>query len=901
MQWLGEAWRRLAFFFRRGQFQLDLAKEMDEHLRMKEKDLEENGMAPDQALQAAKRKFGNALLLRERSSDAWGLVWLDNLLQDLRYGVRQLRRNPGFTIVAVLTLALGIGANTAIYSVAYSVLLSDLPVKDPRGLVALKAIFPKWPAGYSQNGHGMGATFSYPALKAFSAQDQAFASVFGFAPPDIGKENLTVDIHGQATTADGVMVTGAYFSGLGVEPALGRAIDRPDEEPGSPRVADISFGYWVRAFGQSVTVIGKKVAVNRTPFTIVGVLPQGFTGAEPGNMPDIWIPITVNANLGPWGGMPASVVYGSGSFAWMTVMGRLKPGVSSRQASVAATLGFQQNLEASLGRRLRPDEMPRIELSPGGRGLDSLRESFSKPLTVLIALAGFLLLLASVNVAALLVARGAARQGEIAVRAALGASRGRLIRQLLTEGVLLALAGGALALVLAKWGSQILVALVSSGLGRISLSAGLSWHVLLFLAAASLLAGILVGTLPAIRSAAAVPILAIKAGTARGNSGGISRRTGGRLVVTQVSLSLLLLAAAGLFVRTLRNVETVDTGVYPRHVLLFGISPVGYSEQRASALYQQLLDRLRALPGVESASVSGFTMFSGWRSTGDVSIVGYHPKPGQYMQVDFLRVGPEFFRTMGIPVIAGRSIRDSDIGSIPKAAVVNREFVRRFFGSISPVGQVIEGMGSRTPIVGVVADARYGSPLRKAPATVYLPTAQGYFEVRTHGDPLALVPTVRRVIGAMAPGVPITGVETQDHEIRGWFMQQRLLATLGGFFGLLGLLLSSLSIYGLIAFRVARRTHEIGIRKAMGAENSDVLKMIIGSGLKLTLIGVAIGIAGAFALARFLGSLLYGVKPTDPLTFVAVSLILILVALLASFIPARRAAKVDPMVALRYE
>ena len=898
-----EIGRRLLMLLRRGQFDADLDDEMRLHRELREQEEIERGLAPKEAHYAARRRFGNDLVLREESRDMWGWNWLENLGQDIRYALRMLVKNRGFTAVTVVTLALGIGAKTAIYSLAYSVLFRDLPAKDPQRLVVMKGVFPKWPAGYSQNGHVMGSTFSYPAYRSFSDQRGVFVSVFGFAPPDIGKENLTIDVDGRATTANGVMVTGTYFSGLGVTPTLGRVIAPPDEAPGAPRIADISFGYWVRAFGQSVTVIGKRAAINRTPFTIVGVLPRAFSGAEPGKAPDIWIPITANANLGPWGGMSVSQVFGRGTFAWMTIMGRLRPGVSRSEAVSAATLAFQRSLEASLGRQLRPDERPRVELLPGGRGLDSLRESFSNPLLVLMALAGFLLLLASANVAALLLARGASRRGEIALRAALGAGRSRLIGQLLTEGVVLAAVGGAAGVAVAKWGSQGLAAILTSGNDQIAIRAELGSHDLLFLALVSLLAGILVGIVPALRGAARAPFSTLKiAGTLK-RSGGPARWLGwgDGLVVAQIALSLLLLAPAGLFVRTLRNAEAENTGINPRHLLLFGINPVGYEEQRAEALYQRLSERLRALPGVDSVTLSRFTMFSGWRSTGEVSMVGYHPKPDQNMEVAFLLVGPGFFPTMGIPLLAGRSIEDRDLGKVPKAAVVNEEFARQFFGRASPIGQILQWGSGRIPIVGVVSDAKYGSPLAKAPATVYLPTAQGFFEVRTNGDPLSIVPTIRSVLNTMAPGVPLTGVETETHEIRRWFTQQRLLATLGAFFGLLGLLLSALGVYGLVSFRFAQRTHEIGIRMALGAKTGDILRIVAGHGLRLTLIGVAIGIGGALALTRFLSSLLYGVKPADPPTFVVVSLLLAAIGVLACYIPARRATKVDPMVALRYE
>ena len=900
-RWFYTAPMRLRSLFRRKRVDRELDEELRDHVERKTAVYVTSGMTGEAARRKALIEIGGIEQAKEKCRDQRRVAWLQDLAVDWIHGLRQFRRNPALTFAALATLALGIGATTAIYSIAYSVLLKDLPVRNPQQLVVIKARFSQFPSGYGQNGDGLGSTFSYRAYRAFSQRSRVFASVFGFAPPDIGKENLTVDVNGQVSTANGVMVTGKYFPGLGVTPFLGRAISRMDERPGAPRVADIGFGYWARAFGQSPAVIGKSIFINKTPFTIVGVLPRDFSGVQPGDIPDIWIPVTATANLSPWGGMTSSQVYEQGKFAWLTVMGRLKPGVSRTQAAAAITPAFQQNLQTSLGRQLRSRELPRVELLPGGRGLDSLRKQFSEPLVVLMVLAGFLLLLASANVAALLLTQGAARRGEIAIRAALGASRNRLIRQLLTEGVVLAVAGGIAALAVAWEGSHVLAALLASGRERISLHAGLGAHTLFFLATASLVAGVLVGVVPALRGTTVAPVSVLKStGALRTDrSGPTHRGWGNALAVAQVALCLLLLIAAGLFARTLTNAEAENTGINPNHLLLFGVNPVGYGDQQA--LYERLLRRFRGVPGVQSATVSTFTLFSGWISNGPVMIVGYHARPGQNMQVYFLPVGPRFFRTMGIPRVAGSGIEKADIAKTPKAAVVNEAFARKFFGRASPIGQALVVGKAQVPIVGLVANAKYGKPIEKAPPTVYLPTDEGYFEVRTQGDPRAIVPAIRTVMRAVAPGVPLTGVETQTHQINRWFMQQRLLASLGGFFGLLGLLLAVLGIYGLMSFRATQRTREIGIRIALGAQPRDVLRGVVGQGLKLTLAGIAIGILGALGLTRFLASLLFGVRPGDPLTFAVVSLILLAVAVLACLLPARRAAKVDPMVALRHE
>jgi predicted permease len=902
-RWLYTMPRRLRSLFLRKRVDRELDDELRDHVEKKTALYVANGMTPEAARRQALMELGGIEQAKENCRDQRRVAWLQDLPVDVIHGLRQFRRNPGLTFVALATLALGIGATTAIYSITYSVLLKDLPVRNPQQLAVLRARFSRFPVGYGQNGDGLGSTFSFRAYRAFSQRGRVFASVFGFAPPDIGKENLTVEMDGHVSTANGVMVTGSYFSGLGVTPFLGRAITHMDEKPGAPRVADVGYGYWVRAFGRSPSVVGKSIFINKTPFTIVGVLPRDFSGLQPGDIPDFWIPVTATANLSPWGGMSPSQVYEQGKFAWLTVIARLAPGVSRTQAAAAVTPAFQQDLQTSLGRRLHSREIPQVELLPGGRGLDSLRKQFSMSLAVSMALAGFLLLLASANVAALLLAQGAARQGEMATRSALGANRGRLVRQLLTEGVVLAVAGGIAALAVVWEGSRALVTLLSSGRNHISLHSGLGSHTVFFLAAASLLASVLVGIVPALRGAAAAPASVLKSvGASRTDrSGPTHKGWGNALAVAQIALSVLLLVAAGLFLRTLANAEAEKTGINPHHLLLFSTNPVGYGDPQAQALYERLVRRFRAVPGVRSVTVSALTLFSGWISNGPVVIVGYHARPGQNMQVDFLPVGPRFFRTMGIPRIAGSGIEKADIAKTPKAAVVNEAFARKFFGGASPIGQAVVISKAQVPIVGLVADAKYGKPIEKTPPIVYLPTDEGYFEVRTQGDPRAIVPAIRTVMRAVAPGVPLMGVETQTHQISGWFSQQRLLASLGAFFGLLGLLLAVLGIYGLMSFRAARLTREIGIRMALGAQRSDVLRSVVGQGLKLTLFGVAIGILGALGLTRFLATLLFGVKPVDPLTFAVVSLVLLAVAALACLIPAHRAAKVDPMVALRYE
>ena len=953
MAWLGEAWRRLWFFFRRGKLQSDLEEEMREHLRMKAEALQKEGIPPREARYAARREFGNALLLRERSHDAWGFAWLETLLQDLRYGLRQLRRNPGFTIVAILTLALGIGANTAIFSLINAVMLKSLPVHDPSRLVIFNwTAHKQWNGSIRTSSFGdcsvqeksnpSGCTLPYPYFDLVRSDKDLFSGAAAFAGPAA----VVLSGNGPARIAEGELVSGDYFSTLGVGAALGRTLGPEDDLLSASPAVVLSYAFWQSAFGGDRSVIGRTIELNRIPFTIVGVTDPGFTSLSPGKSQDFFVPLSM---------LPLSIGWAKDSRTlrnwWLVIVARLKPGVTPAKAQAAASVAFRNQVVNGEKPLSKPSDDPRIILAPIQQGLTGDRGEFSMELYVLMAVVGLVLLIACANVAGLLVSRSAARQKEMAVRLAMGARGGRIVRQLLTESVLLALVGGVLGILFAVWGVHAITAVIMTGSkDPFPFVVQPDWRVLAFMAVVSVLAGILFGLAPALRSTKLDLAPVLKENFSTHPEGARRFHLGNVLVTVQAALSIIALIGAGLLVRTIENLRNVNPGFDTRNILIFGIDPTleKYTEPQIQNLYRELRERFNALPGVISTSYSSDALLSGGLWTEDLHVED-QPK-GMKTEVDMLAAGPDFFKTMRIPLLEGRMLAPEDFSlpvqaaesseSSQKAAsaptpsaptkssaaltppihvLVNARFVHEFFPKTNPLGrQLTEGGSSgasgsgvavgepkskRWQIVGVVGDAKYSSVNREIHPTVYVPLTGGgaHFELRTATDPAALVPAVREVVRRADSNLPIFGVKTQTESIERLLSKPRMIAQLSTFFAGLALVLACIGLYGLISYEITRRTREIGIRMALGAEKSDVLRMVVGQGIKLALIGVAIGIAGALALTRFLSSLLYGVKPTDPLTFVAVSLILIAVALLACYIPARRAAKVDPMVALRYE
>jgi predicted permease len=925
-------------------------QELDEEVRsyldeLAEKNISE-GMSREEAQRKARISLGGVEQVKEHVRDARAGAWLASVAQDLHYGLRQLRRSPGFAAVAILTLALGIGANTAIFSLIDAVMLSSMPVRDPSHLVLFR-----WRAHHSPrhlNSSSFGdcvrsnSTASYsscvfplPTFERMQSQTKLFSGVIAFAGP------LQFDLtgNGTPTMAHGELVSGNYFSTLGVGSAVGRMIGPEDDTSRASPVVVLSYAYWQTAFGGAKSAVGRIIILNNIPFTIIGVAAPSFTRLSPGKTQNFWLPISMEPRLNsPWLGNDIQDV----STWWLVLLGRLKPGISRAQAQAAATLIFRnQMLHVAKSKPMfAVQDDPTVTLLPAQEGLTGLTDYYSKPLYLLVFAVGFILLIACANVAGLLLARGAARQKEIAVRLAVGGGRARIIRQLLTESLLLSVAGGLLGVLFAFWSVPVLTALLWGHADHPnSFIVAPDWRVLAFTISISVLTGILFGLAPALRGARVdlTPALKESALTAPASLAEAHRwfHLKDALVVAQVGLSVVLLAGAGLLVRTLVNLRDLNPGFDTQNLLLFDIDPtsVGYKDPQIRNLYQKLSARLAALPGVTSVSYSLYAVLADGQWSGGVYMEGHSGKPA----VDLVSPGPGFLRTLRIPLLEGRAFNSNDFEQAAEAAaaeqaipktpgssslrqaatpqkpaappvpvLVNRTFVRQFFAHQNPLGKRLGNDKARPrawEIVGVVGDVKVINLRRRIHPTVYIPDTGGSatFELRVAGEPAALIPAVRKLASQVANHLPLFSVHTQTEEIDNLLQQERFVARVSGFFSVLALLLACVGLYGLLAYEVSRRIHEIGVRMALGAQKADVLKLVLKQGFGLTLIGLALGAAGALALTRFLSSLLYGIKPTDPLTFAAVSLILIVTVLVACYIPARRAAQVDPIVALRYE
>jgi predicted permease len=924
----------------------ELDEEIRAHIDMSVRERVERGESPDAARAAARREFGNVGLVKETTRDAWGWVWVERLAQDVRYGLRMMRRTPGFTIVAVLTLALGIGANTAIFSLIGALFLRSLPVRDPQELVVLKWSAHNDPPFSSSSNFGdcqiqpprdniAACSFSHPFFDELRMQSGIFSSVTASG----GTLQLDLSGVGPASLLQGLLVAGNYFDTVGVRRAVGRMILPSDEAPSAPPVAVLSYGYWQRIFGGSPSIVGKTVDLNGVPTTIVGVAERGFSGLTPGISVNAWLPLSLRPRLSTFWtpqGEDAGAVY-------ILIIGRLRPDVPRGEAEAAVSSLFRNEmLHGAKPLSVAADE-PAVKLLPVQSGLNGgARGKYSASLLLLMFAVGIVLLIACANVAGLLLARSAARQKEIAVRLALGAGRGRIVRQLLVESVLLSAFGAAFGVLVAVWGAHAIVALLASGAtSPLGFNASIDTRVLLFTAAIALLTGILFGLAPAMRSTRVDLTPALKDG-GRGFAGAGGARNhwftlGNALVIGQMALTMIVLVGAGLLVRTLRNLRNLDPGFDTSNVLDFDINPMisGYKGTQIDVLYGNLQSRLSAIPGVESVGYSGHTLLSGGLGATRFHLPGSTENTS--VASDILSVGPNFFATMKFTFVEGRDFSPAEFASAsdstaaffayiaaqrasagansgapkssnPTPTIVNQMFVRRYLGNADPLGQRLEDgqssdHGTSYVIVGVVRDAKYVNLRRDIEPTAYVPAAGGRaaFELRTAANPTSIIPAVRSAVNQVASTLPIFDVATQSQNIDLMLYQERLGAQLVSVFGVLALILACIGLYGLLSYEVTRRTREIGIRMALGAAQSDVLKMVIGEGLALTITGVAVGVAAAFAVTRYLGRVLYDVRPGDPLTLAVVAATLLLVALAACWTPARRATRVDPMVALRYE
>jgi predicted permease len=843
---------------------------------------------------------------------------MSTLFYDLRYGLRMLARNPGFTAVAVLTLALGIGANTAIFSLMNAVMLKTLRVQKPEQLVLF---FDGSDEGMriSKGGIGEGGRwkyYSYPLYEYLRDHNQLFQGICAFR---LGEDRLSVSVVGRpsgesAPEVTGHLVSGNYFSVLGVNAILGRTLSPEDDRPGARPAAVISYGNWKQNFGGDPAVVGKVVDLNGTPFTIVGVTPREFFGERVRRSPDFWLPMVMQPQIT----LQESFLKDPDMY-WVNLMGRLKPGTARQQAQAGVTVQLRQFLTSQEGSQISQHERKEIEKSyislvPGGPGISWLRERYSEPLHILMAVVALVLLIACANVANLLLSRAAARHKEISVRLAVGASRVRLIRQMLTESLLIAGLGGALGALFATWGVRILVSKFAGNSSGLNVRPDL--QVLSFALAICALAAILFGLAPALRSTRVELAAELKTGSFSPGATGRQWSLGKGLVSFQAAVSLLLLVGAGLFVRTLEKLEAEDLGFNRHHVLLVGIDPrlAGYKPAQLAPLYQRLIDRGSALPGVRSASLAAYSPMSGNSNTSNISVEGYTPLPGQDMNIHTNIVGWNYFETIGTPILLGRGMGLQDSASSPEVAVINATMAHDFFGDQNPIGRRF-GFGDDPKhsgdieIVGVAADAKYSNLRQKPELMVFLPVLQmqgnaAYvreLELRTAGDPRSAATEVRSALAGIDKGLPATSLKTLSEQVDDSLDQERTISQLSSFFGLLALTLACVGLYGVMAYRVARRTNEMGIRMALGARSSDVLWMVLREALFLVLAGIAIGIPAAIGAGHLISSLLFGLTPSDPVTISLATLLLVAVAVLAGYLPARRASRVDPMVALRYE
>ena len=898
-----------------------VGEELEFHIESHARELERRGLERDEALRRARAELGSIAAGKENCRAAWGTRFIDELYADLRFTVRMLRKSPGFALIAISSLALGIGANTVIFTVAQHMLLDQLAVPHPD---QLRLFSWKEPAqGIVQemwgwfdddpSGGESSTSFSYPVYRQLRQTNRVIDDLFAFKPLN----GQIVSVNGRPEALDMEMVSGNYYSALGVRPQLGRGIEEQDDgaPPGSGPVAVISDRYWTSHFGRSQEALGKTILVNTTPMTVVGVNPRGFTGAYSAQgTADVYVPFSMQPIIAPqdFGGGSKSLLTDN-SMWWVLVMGRVRPGVSDRTVEAELNVSFEAAVHATMTTNGKDSKMPRLFLMSGRRGQNPSAEEMSKPIYVLMGLSGFVLLLACANLANLLLARAGARRREMSVRLAMGAGRGRIIRQMLTESLMLSLAGGAMGWVLAYAVRNAIPRMMASAWMPPAFSARFDWRIFGFAAGITLLTGLVFGLAPAWESTRVQVSSALKdAGqTTTHRRRGLAGKV---IVVTQVALSMLLVIGAGLFVRTLMELGRAKLGFVADHLLLFTIEPpqTKYPKAANIPLYRQLDERIKAISGAESESLIREPLIAH-----NVSVNTFVPegterkKDGDNPSTLVNDVGRDFFATFGIPIMAGRSFDATDTETSRKVAVVNEALARKYFPHVNPVGRTFE-RGFRHPeqveIVGVCGDAKYDNLRKDVEPTFYVPYWQekdgvghATFAIRTRMDRKAMVDAVRKTIASVDENLPLLSIRTQNEQIAASTQQEQIFAELTAAFGALALVLASIGIYGILAYAVSRRTNEIGIRMALGASGNQVLRMVLREALWMTTIGLTLGLGGALALGRIIASLLYGLKPWDPVTLTGATGLLVLVALGASWVPARRAAGVEPMQALRHE
>jgi predicted permease len=836
---------------------------------------------------------------------------METLFKDLRYGVRGLLKRKGFAAIAVLTLALGIGANTAIFTLVNAVMLKSLPVEKPEELVLFSDATGEGTSVEDTPRTGKWNLFSYASYEYFRNHNQSFQDIAALRS---GSSRLSVRRPDAAAAARGAgqLVTGNYFSVLGVRATRGRVLTNEDDKPGAAPAAVISHRYWEQELNSDPAVVGKNFIINGTNFTVVGVTPKEFFGERVRRPPDFWLPLSFQPQVE----LRESFLTNDQVY-FLMVMGRLKPGTTIEQAQATTNLALQQFLTEQAGSKLTDERRKGIEntyaaLVEGQGGISGLRRAYSKPLRTLMAMVGMVLLIACANVGSLLLSRAASRKAEISLRMALGATRWRIVRQLITESMLLALIGGVCGVLLAQWAVTVLVGLVAK---EAPLNTQPDAGVLLFTAGISILAGLLFGLIPAVQASRTNLAAAMKEKN-RFRSGFLRLSPSSLMVVLQVGLSMVLLTGAGLFARSLLKLQGEDLGFDRNNVLLLGIDPrlANYKPTELAPLYQQIIERLSTLPQVRNVSVATYAPLSGTRRSSSVKVSGYTPQPGEDMSTQDILTGPKYAETLGVPMLRGREIDQRDNASARQVALINQTFADRFFKDQNPIGRTFSfdddsDQQQWIEIIGVVGDLKGEDAREKPEPTVYRPILQvqdqGAYactiHIRTVSDPTPLTGQVRQMINQIDDKLPIFGVTTLNDQLHENLNQERLIAQLVSFFGALALILACIGLYGVMAHGVARRTSEIGIRMALGARGGNIAWMILRETLYLVLAGLVLGVPAALIVARLISTQLFGLSPTDPLTLVGAAIVLAVVAMLAGYLPARRAARVNPLNALRYE
>ena len=846
------------------------------------------------------------------------------MLKDLRHAVRMLLHAKGWTAVVIVSLALGIGANAAIFSGVNALLLTRIPVDDPDSLVRLRyggrndMVTSSSDYGYSEkgkDGQNVRTTFSYPMYQQFLADNKTMSELMAFAP--FGRVSTVID--GQAEIATSFVSSGNYYQALGVNARIGRTILPEDDKPTAPPVAVISSKYWHTRFTTDPAVVGKTINVSNVAVTIVGVLPPDFTGVQQPvtDAPDIGLPLALVPQVDTFNATQPRL--SQPTYWWLQVMGRLKPGATAQQVKGNLEGVFRSTARAGMDTYLKAlpesdrgtamnrtrSEVPHLLVDSARHGVYDVGSTDVRSATILSIVVALVLLIVCANVANLLLSRATTRQKELSVRLSLGATRGRLIRQLLTESLLLAFVGGALGLVVGYWGKQLLPAPVNQ-------AAMLDWRVLGFVMLVTAVTGIIFGIAPALR-ATGVNLNDVLKQSGRSVSGSRSALSKSLLVV-QVAISLVLLVGAGLFLRTLNNLRQVDVGFNPRNLLLFRINPQlnRYDEKRQLALYTQLLERISAVPGVRAVALSNPALLSGSVNSTSIFVQGRVYEAGRRdldNSINRLVISTNFFETMEIPVVLGRGFNARDNETAPKVVVINEATVKKYFPNENPIGQRFGSSIETTnqlEVVGVLKDAKYNSVRDPAPPTMYVPYHQSragsaVIEVRTAADPTSVTSGVREAVRQVDATLPMMDVSTQLEQVERRFQQEKLFAQAYTLFGGLAMLVASIGLFGLMSYTVSRRTNEIGIRMALGAQGADVMRQVLRESMILVAVGVAIGVATAYGAGRLLSTMLFGLAANDVMTIAGATLIMVAVSGLAGFLPARRASRVDPMVALRYD